>query len=193
MAARDRRTGGRGGGDVSWSRFFWCTVFAVLSCVLFTVFTFSTLRLSCGETFQPVVAPSWRNPATRAVSSGSEPAPSVSIRETVIFPDQAVIFLQCPPSSRLFTREDIHCIYVAASDSAKLRLKQPPAVVDSDDSGEQIVRCPLAESRSLVSLAFESDEQVPPGPSHRWDSLVNEAVIDRDNTTVVSTSGMNSW
>ncbi|XP_056169847.1 glycosyltransferase family 92 protein RCOM_0530710-like [Syzygium oleosum] len=163
MAARDRRTGGRGGGDVSWSRFFWCTIFAVLSCVLFTVFTFSTLRLSFGETFQPVVVPSWRNPAMRAVSSGSEPAPLVSIRETV------------------------------PGDSAKLWLKQPPAVVDSDDSREQIVRCPLAENGSLMSLAFESDEQVPPRPSHRWGSLVYEAVIDRDNTTVVSTSGMNSW
>ncbi|XP_030544783.2 glycosyltransferase family 92 protein RCOM_0530710 [Rhodamnia argentea] len=127
----------------------------------------------------------------KAVSGDSESAPSVSIRETVIFPDQAVVFLQYPPSSRLLTKEDIHCVYVEASDSAKLRLKLPPAGVDGEDSGEQIVRCPLSENGSLVSLAFESDEHVPPGPSHRWDSLVYEAMIDRDNTTVVFVKGLN--
>lgn len=201
MAARDRRRwgsgggfGGGGGGDVvsvSWSRFFWCTIFAVLSCVLFTVFTFSTLRFSVGETFEPVVVPSWRNPVMRAVSGDSEPAPSVSIREMVIFPDQAVIFLEYPPSSRLFTKEDIHCVYVEAADSTKLLLRQPPAGVDGEDSGEQIVRCPLAENGSLVSLAFESKEHVAPGPSHRWDSLVYDAMIDRDNTTVIFVKGLN--
>ncbi|KAF8026126.1 hypothetical protein BT93_F2818 [Corymbia citriodora subsp. variegata] len=200
MAARDRRRGGSGGGGGgglglrggSWSRFFWCTIFAVLSCVLFTAFTFSTLRLSFGETFQPVVVPpSWRNPVMRAVSGHSEPTPSVSIRETVIFPDQAVIFLGYPASSRLFTKEDIHCVYVEASDSTKLRLKRPPAGVDGEDSSEQMVRCPLAERGSLVSLAFESDVHVPPGPSHRWDSLVYDAMIDRDNTTIVFVKGLN--
>lgn len=177
---------------VSWSRFFWCTLFVVFSCVIFTGFTFSTFHLFFGETFRPVVVSAWRKPAMEAIISGdSTTPPSVSVRETVIFPDQAMVFLKYPPSARLLTIEDIDCVYFSPN-SAEPQLRQPPIGVDSDEDADvQIVRCPLQPRGFSAALAIKLDGRVLSGPKHRWDSLVYEALIDRDNTTVVFVKGLN--
>lgn len=125
-----------------------------------------------------------------AVSGESAVALAISVRETVIFPDQAVVFLNYPPSARLLTKEDIVCVYFSGNSSKPL-LRHPPAAVDGEDAAEQIVRC-LLQSRDLrVALMLRSDGMILSGPSHRWDSLVYEALIDRDNTTVLFIKGLN--
>lgn len=57
---RERRKGGGGGVDVvSWSRFFWCTLFVVFSCVILSGFTFSSFRLFFGgQCFKLVIGES---------------------------------------------------------------------------------------------------------------------------------------
>ncbi|GMY13185.1 glycosyltransferase family 92 protein RCOM_0530710-like isoform X2 [Fagus crenata] len=177
---------------VSWSGFFWCTIFVVFSCVLFTGFTFSTFSLLFGETFQPVLVVRWRAPARESIISGEAPVtPSISIRETVLLPDQAIIFLNYPPLARLFTKEDLDCVYFSAN-SSQLRFNQPPVDVNGEDRDNQIVRCPLQPRGFTVSLALKSNgENITAGPTHRWDSLVYEAMIDRDNTTIVFVKGLN--
>ncbi|KAE8021392.1 hypothetical protein FH972_007286 [Carpinus fangiana] len=173
---------------VSWSRFFWCTLFVVLSCVLFTGFTFSTFRLIFGET--PVVVFKWRAPAMESKSGASPLTPSISVRETVILPDQALVLLNYPPSGRLFTKDDLDCVYLSANPSWR-ELRKPPVGVDGDND-YQIVRCVVPPRGFTVSLASKSDGHVSAG-SHTqlWNSLVYEALIDRDNTTVVFVKGLN--
>lgn len=117
--------------------------------------------------------------------------PSISIRETVLLPDQAIIFLNYPPSARLFTKGDLDCVYFSAN-SSQLRFNQPPVDVNGEDRDNQIVRCPLQPRGFTVSLALKSNgENITAGPTHRWDSLVYEAMIDRDNTTIVFVKGLN--
>lgn len=125
-----------------------------------------------------------------SISGDSPVTPSISVRETVILPDQALVFLNYPSSGRLFTKEDLDCVYLSANPSWQ-ELRKPPVGVDGDDD-YQIVRCALPPRGFTVSLALKSHGHVPAGPhTHRWDSLVYEAVIDRDNTTVVFVKGLN--
>ncbi|XP_042498924.1 glycosyltransferase family 92 protein RCOM_0530710-like isoform X2 [Macadamia integrifolia] len=175
---------------VSWNRFFWCTVFVVFACVLVAGFTFSTFRLF------GVLLSAWQNPAMEVLSGEYPASPLIEIRETVIFPDQVLIFLKYPPSVPLFTKELLDCVYFSAN-SSHPQLKLPPDQVDGDgdDPINQIVRCPpfnqQGGSTITVSLAWKSNGYLPAGPSYRWDSLVYEALVDRDNTTVVFVKGLN--
>lgn len=125
-----------------------------------------------------------------SMAGDSPMTPSISVRETVTLPDQTLVFLNYPPSGRLFTKEDLDCIYLSANSSWQ-ELRKPLVGVDGDDA-HQIVRCPLPPRGFTVSLASKSHGHVPAGPlTLRWDSLVYEAIIDRDNTTVVFVKGLN--
>lgn len=178
---------------VSWNRFFWCTLFLVFSCVLFSGFTFSTFRFFFfGEKFHPEIVSTWRTPAMEALYGDSSAVTAPSIRETVILPDQVLVFLKYPPSSRLFTKEDLLCVYRSANkSSSQSQRRLPPNHIDGKDVDDQIVRCPLIPRGYTVSLASKSGGYIHPGPTHKWDSLVYEALIDRDNTTVVFVKGLN--
>ncbi|CAN1127786.1 Glycosyltransferase family 92 protein RCOM_0530710 [Linum perenne] len=49
--------------DVVCSRFFWCTLFIVASCVFLTAFNFSSFRFLFSppaERLQPKIIPTWR-------------------------------------------------------------------------------------------------------------------------------------
>ncbi|KAK9272257.1 hypothetical protein L1049_002628 [Liquidambar formosana] len=175
---------------VSWSRFFWCTIFVVFFCVIFSGFTFSTFRFMFGETLHPVVISSLRNPTLEAISGDSTVTPTISIRETVVFPDQAIIFLKYPPSAPLFTKDDLDCVYFPPN-STEPNHKLPPARLDGANPDNQIVRCLLHPRGSTVTVAVKSDDRITPGPIHNWDSLVYGALIDRDNTTIVFVKGLN--
>ncbi|KAJ4974910.1 hypothetical protein NE237_008084 [Protea cynaroides] len=175
---------------VTWSRFFWCTIFVVLSSILFTGFTFSTFRLF-GESFRPVLLSSWPNPTLEALSGENPSSPPIEIRATVIFPDQVLIFLKYPPSVPLFTKELLDCVYFPMN-SSRTQLKLPPSWVDGENPNNQIVRCPpQAGPTRTISLAWKSSGHLRAGPTHRWDSLVYEALVDRDNTTVLFVKGLN--
>lgn len=168
-----------------WKAFFWFT----LLLVFFSGFTFSTLRLFFTERYDhPQLVSSWRTPAMEAISGDSPATPVLSVRETVIFPDQAVLFLKYPPSTPLFTKDDIDCIYISPNSS---QLKLAPVSIDREYLGHQIVRCPLQPRGSTVSITVKSNGNLPAGPTHHWDSLAYEAVIDRDNTTIVFVKGLN--
>ncbi|PON44029.1 Glycosyltransferase [Parasponia andersonii] len=180
---------------VSWSRFFWCTVVVVFTCVFFSGFTFSTLSFLFREKLEPVVILRWRAPPVKAISGDSSgAATTISIRGVVMLPDQALVFLNYPPSARLFTKEDITCVYSSANNSTKRKLvKKSPISVDigGDESGSQIARCPLVPRGFAVSVGLKPKGEILAGPAHRWDWLAYEALIDRDNTTIVFVKGLN--
>ncbi|KAA8548185.1 hypothetical protein F0562_004554 [Nyssa sinensis] len=180
---RDRRKRGL---VLPWNRILGCILFLVF----FSGFTFSTLRLFFRETFRPRLVSSWPKPVMRVISGDSPGFPSISIRETVEFQDQALIFLTYPPSTPLFTKDDIHCVYVPRN-SSEPQLMFSPVSIDGDYLGHQIVRCPLQPRGLTVSVALKSNGRLPSGPRHRWDSLAYEAMIDRDNTTIVFVKGLN--
>lgn len=119
--------------------------------------------------------------------------PCVSIRDIVTLPDQALVFLNCPPPARLVTKDDLHCVYFSANDSSsqRRRLRKPPIDIDSEEPENQIVRCPLQPRGFTVAVALKPNGDLPAGPSHRWNSLAYEAVIDRDNTTILFVKGLN--
>lgn len=134
----------------------------------------------------------WRPTATGSISSDSPVAQSISIRETVLLPDRALIFLNYPPSVPLLTREDLDCVYFSANSSHEHVTKTPVGVEGGEDRDNQIVRCRLEPWDFNVSLVLNSNGHVPPGPSAvRWDSLAYAAIIDRDNTTIVFVKGLN--
>ncbi|CAI9111516.1 OLC1v1011759C1 [Oldenlandia corymbosa var. corymbosa] len=127
----------------------------------------------------------------------SPSSPAVSVQETVIFPDQVLLFLKYPPSTPLFTRDTIYCVYSAppnssaGDDDRRRRFQLPPNSVDDDYFGRQIVRCPLSPRGSIVSLSTSFNGNLPADPTYyRWDSLAYEAMIDRDNTTIVFVKGL---
>lgn len=170
---------------------FFCFALIV---IFFSGFTFSTLRLFfTGKRYQyqQQLVPVWRPQAIEAIAGDSPPtAPFLTVRETVIFPDQAVVFLKYPPSTPFFTKGDIDCIYFS-SNSSEIKLKLPPLSINGEHLGSQIVRCPLQPRGSTVSIAVKSFGKLPAGPVQRWESLVYESVIDQDNTTVVFVKGLN--
>lgn len=110
----------------------------------------------------------------------------VSIQEAVISPDEVLFFLKYPSSTGLFTKGELDCVYSSSSQA-------PPKSVDDEYSGRQIIRCQPPPRGSLVSLAVKkrNGNQLPTGPTYRWDSLAYEAIIDWDNTTVVFVKGFN--
>ncbi|XP_010554087.1 PREDICTED: glycosyltransferase family 92 protein RCOM_0530710-like [Tarenaya hassleriana] len=184
---KNRRKRGGGGDVVSWSRFFWCVVLFIISFVVFSGSFFFRGK------FHPVVRSALRSPASRVISGNSNaPATVVSIREAVKLPDQTLVFLKYPPSARLFSKEDLLCVFSAAADSSQL--KKPPSAVENDGLGGQVVRCPetpRGHSVSLVVPRSTADVRLLAGPTHEWDLLVFDAVIDYDNSTVVFVKGLN--
>ncbi|MCD7453139.1 hypothetical protein HAX54_019882 [Datura stramonium] len=167
--------------------FFWCTL--LLVCL--AGFTFSSLRLLF-RGFHP-----WRPAATTATSSVKPNIPAVI--ETVEFPDETVVFLKYPPSTHLFTKYDLYCLYLTPKSSQsqqqqQQQLQQSPESVENDELlGQQLVRCPLIKPRGvLTSLSVKTiGHTLSIGPWRRWNSLAYEAMIDRDNTTVVFVKGFN--
>lgn len=175
------------GGLLSWyAFFFWCA----LALVFFSGFTFSTFRLFFRERFHPTLVSSWQTSAIEAISGESPAVPSISARETVVFPDQALVFLKYPPSTRLFTKDDIDCLYFAPN-SSQPQLKSPPLSIEDEYLDHQIVRCHLPPRRLIVSVGLRSHGNLKPGLTHDWNWLAYEAMIDRDNTTVVFVKGLN--
>ncbi|XVF13967.1 hypothetical protein REPUB_Repub09cG0015500 [Reevesia pubescens] len=174
---------------VSWSRFFWFTSFVVFSFVLISAFSISTFRLIFGGTFHPVLGIRRQTSTLNAVVSNEFPV--FSIRETVLLPDQLILFLKYPPSARLFTKEELICVYLSAHNNySEPRFKKPPARVDTEKLGEQIVRCPSSPRGLIGTVGTKSNGVIPAGPTHRWDSLAYEALIDNDNTTIVFVKGL---
>ncbi|KAI3463074.1 hypothetical protein Pfo_019737 [Paulownia fortunei] len=173
---------------LSWGvYFFWCSLILLFS----GGFTFSATRLIfTAEGVHPRLVSKWNIPAMEALSAENSVTPAISIRETVIFPDQALVFLKYPPSASLFTKDDINCIYLARN-SSQPQLQLSPASVDYDYENHQIVRCPPQPRGTILSLAVKHNGNLVPGPTYRWDSLAYEAMIDRDNSTVVFVKGLN--
>ncbi|KFK33657.1 hypothetical protein AALP_AA5G042400 [Arabis alpina] len=183
MQVRRKFVGSSGG--ASWRTFFWFVVLFVFSFVLF-----STMFVFKGK-FRPMVRSTINFSTARAVLGESlTPSPVVSIRESVKLPEQTLFFLKYPQSLRLFTKNDLLCVFSNDGDSSK----KHPTAVDIDKHGGQIVRCPETPRGYTLSLAvsrWTMDDHFPSGPTHRWDWLVYDAVIDYDNTTVVFVKGLN--
>ncbi|KAK6128289.1 hypothetical protein DH2020_037966 [Rehmannia glutinosa] len=125
-----------------------------------------------------------------AVSDENSVIPAISIRETVIFPEEALVFLKYPSSASLFTKDDINCIYLAPN-SSQPQLQLSPSSVEFDYDNQHIIRCPLQPRGTILSLSVKHNGNLTPGRVYRWDSLAYETVIDRDNSTVVFVKGLN--
>ncbi|KAM3364057.1 glycosyltransferase family 92 protein RCOM [Capsicum galapagoense] len=155
-------------------------------------FVWSTLVLVCfvGFTFSSVwlLLPGFHSWQPAAATVTTVVKPNIVVTETVEFPDETVVFLKYPPSTPLFTKDDLYCHYVTPN------LSQYPESVENDElSGQQLVRCPLIKPRGvLTSLSVGSaGDTFSVGPTRRWNSLAYEAMIDRDNTTIVFVKGFN--
>ncbi|CAA7046560.1 unnamed protein product [Microthlaspi erraticum] len=185
-----RKLGGDCGGDVliSWRKFFWFVILFVFSFVLF-----STMFIFKGK-FRPGIRSTISFSKARPVLGESVTlSPVVSIRETVKLPEQTLVFLKYPQSLQLFTKEDLVCVFSAGGNSPK-HWKEHPTAVDSDKFGGQIVRCPGTPHGYTISLAISrwtTDDHLLAGPTHQWDWLVYDAVIDHDTSTVVFVKGLN--
>ncbi|KAL8545768.1 hypothetical protein ACS0TY_005770 [Phlomoides rotata] len=170
----------------------WGLVFFTLILLFFACFTSSALRLffTAGG-FHPIVV-SKRSilPMEVVLAETSATPATISIRETVIFPDEAVVFLKYPPSASLFIKDDINCVYLPPN-SSQPQLQLSPASLDFYNENHQIVRCGLPPRGTIMSLAVKHNGNLSPGPVYRWDSLAYEAMIDRDNTTLVFVKGLN--
>lgn len=176
----------RGGGVyfVGLNRVFWC----ILVLVFFFGFSFSTLCLLLRGTFRPRLISSWRPPALKSISGDF---PTVFVRETVLFPDQALVFLKCPRSFPLFTKDDIDCVYLSPN-SSQPQVNLQPVSIDGEYADLQIVRCPLKPLGLATYVDIKSNGHLLSiGPTYRWDSLAYEALIDRDNATIVFVKGLN--
>ncbi|KAL8043746.1 hypothetical protein ABFX02_08G005500 [Erythranthe guttata] len=172
----------------------WCT----LVFLLVSGFTFSTLRLfSTREGSYTRLVSKWNIPAMEVMSGDHSANPSITIRETVIFPDQALFFLKYPPSTALLTKGDLNCVYTPPNSSAQPLLDVTPSSIEDgsyDENHHQIVRCPLDPIGGIVSLAVKHNNgnNLSPGPTYRWNSLAYEAMIDQqDNSTIVFVKGLN--
>lgn len=174
---------------VSWSTLFWCTLFVVINCALFSGFSFYAFRFLFGKTFQPVLVLTWLAPSNKPISPTT-----ISVREVVMFPDQALVFLNnYPRIAHVFTKDDLHCVYFSANDSSRSqpRFNQPPINIDGGDFHNQIVRCPRPPRSLTVSVGLKHNHDVPAVPSYSWDWLAYDALVDRDNTTIVFVKGLN--
>lgn len=177
-------------------RFLKSYLCVIFSCVFLGGFTFSTFRLLFRERFRPALGSTWRAPIMRATGDESPISLGVSLRETVMLPDQVLLFLKYPRPARLFTEEDFQCVYYPANSSRpfELKLKQPPIRIDGRDFDEQILRCRIPPRGFNISLDLNRHRNIiniPVGYVHRWDSVSYEAVFDRDNTTLVFIKGLN--
>ncbi|KAM7509842.1 hypothetical protein LguiB_008717 [Lonicera macranthoides] len=160
--------------------------------LLISGFTFSNLTLFLSaDGFRPKLVPLLKTPAVDVISAHSSPPPALSVREIVIFPDQVLVFIKSPQSTLLFTKDAINCIYFKRN-SSHTHLKLSPISIDDVYLGHQIVRCPIQPRGFIVSVALESDSYLPAGatPIYHWDRLVYEALIDRDNTTIIFAKGL---
>ncbi|KAH7845785.1 hypothetical protein Vadar_005983 [Vaccinium darrowii] len=141
-----------------------------------------------GGNFRQRLISSWQTQGLKSISGDSS---AVSIRETVLFPDQALIFLKYPQAAPLFTKDDIDCVYFSPN-STQPHLNLQPYSIDSEDHYLQIVRCPLQTRVFTTSIGIKSNGHLLPiGPTFCWDSLAYEALIDYDNTTIVFVKGLN--
>ncbi|XP_019185530.1 PREDICTED: glycosyltransferase family 92 protein RCOM_0530710 [Ipomoea nil] len=174
--------------------FFICSTLLLIF-LFFSGFAFSTSRLFFLG-FCPRLVTTWSASAMGVIPGDTPENSVVSIPEAVISPDEALFFLKYPSSTRLFTKDELDCVYTSPDSYSS---PAPPKSVDDEYSGRQIVRCqPPPRGSSQVSLAVKKtrrDNQLPAlslaGPTYRWDSLAYEAMIDWDNTTVVFVKGFN--
>lgn len=188
----------------SWSRFFclFIVLFFLSRFLLSSSFSSSTPSLLIakdGVRHHELVGV-WRNPAMEAVSEESSTSRStVTIVQTVVFPDQISVFLKYPPTVQLFTKDDLVCVYLSNSSGpppVQPPLTLPALSIDGDSPENQIVRCPLQPRGSKVTLGLKSGSDggphlLSPGPVYRWNWLAYEALIDYDNTTIVFIKGFN--
>ncbi|RWR72088.1 glycosyltransferase family 92 protein [Cinnamomum micranthum f. kanehirae] len=182
---------------LSWNRFFLCALVISISCALLSSFSLSAFR-RLGVSFRPVLISSGRNPALNAVNSEYSVAdrkilrrPAVQIQETVVFPDQVLIFLKHRSNVPLFTKKDLQCIYFPPG-STQPQLDLPPFSIDGQDHPNiQIVRCPIPPRGFIPTVARLGQRPLPARPARAWDSIAYEALIDGDNTTVVFIKGLN--
>jgi hypothetical protein len=148
----------------------------------------STFRFFFSEGFRPKLVSSLKPSAIEAVSvlsvSGEiSPSPTVLIRETVVFPEEVLVFLKYPKSTTLFTKDAIDCVY------SSLHVKLAPVSIDHDNHGNQIVRCQILSRGVIPSVALKS-AALGPTATYFHDTLAYEALIDKDNTTVVFAKGL---
>ncbi|KAG7015973.1 Glycosyltransferase family 92 protein, partial [Cucurbita argyrosperma subsp. argyrosperma] len=94
-------------------------------------------------------------------------------------------------SSLDFGSSDIDCVYFAGNASEFRRWREAIYVDGEDHLLKQMVRCPLLPRGFTVSIRVRSNAHLQGGNSHRWNSLVYEALVGRDNTTVVFVKGLN--
>ncbi|XP_024990519.1 glycosyltransferase family 92 protein RCOM_0530710 [Cynara cardunculus var. scolymus] len=161
-----------------------------LALLFFSGFTLSTLRLLFSESYHPSLISSWRTSPAEAIYSDSPASRGLSVGETVLFPDQVLILLKYPPSSRLLTKDEIECVYYSPNTS-RPHLRSSPLSIGGQYLDHQIVRCGIPPRGTIVSVALKAQGDLPPGPTHEWKSLAYEAMIDRDNTTIVFVKGLN--
>lgn len=168
-----------------------CPLFVISRCALVLLFlsgfTFSTHRLFFTERYHPNLVASWITSTTEAISTESTAARGISIGEKVLFPDQVMILLKYPPSSPLLTQHEIDCVYSSPNSSRR----SSPLSIGGAYLDHQIVRCKLPPRGMIASVSLNAHELLPSGPTHDWKSLAYEAMIDRDNTTVVFVKGLN--
>ncbi|KAI3793898.1 hypothetical protein L1987_36521 [Smallanthus sonchifolius] len=149
--------------------------------------TFSTLRLLFTERYHPNLVSSWRTSPVEVISGDSPTERGVSIGETVLFPDQVLILLKYPPSSPLLTKDEIDCVYSSPNTSRR----SSALSIGGEYLDHQIVRCEIPARGTIPSVSLKAHGDLPPGPTHEWKSLAYEAMIDRDNTTIVFVKGLN--
>ncbi|XP_027351217.1 glycosyltransferase family 92 protein RCOM_0530710 [Abrus precatorius] len=172
---------------VSWTTFFWCTLLIVFSSIVFTTFTLSPFR-----PFYLSQLWKWR---TLTIQSKNN-SPTITIQEIVMLPDEALIFLYYPPSFRFYDKCDLRCVYFSADSSRSnpQLTTQPPIQLHSARFHEQIVRCPLPPRGNTISLLIKAKGIIPTKDSssiQKWDPLVYETLLDKDNTTIVFVKGLN--
>ncbi|KAJ9540325.1 hypothetical protein OSB04_026831 [Centaurea solstitialis] len=167
-----------------------------LALLFFSGFTFSTLRLIFSESYHPSLVSSWRTSPAEAIYSDSPAGRGLSVGETVSFPDQVLVLLKYPPSTRLLTKDEIECVYFSPNTTTTSRRRSsPPLSTGGQYLDHQIVRCEVPPRGTIASVGLKArgddDYLPPPGPTHQWNSLAYEAMIDCDNTTVVFVKGLN--
>ncbi|CAH9092275.1 unnamed protein product, partial [Cuscuta epithymum] len=136
-------------------KLFLCSLFVIV--FFFSSFAFSPSRLFSLGYYSPRLVTTWSDAsaALAVLSSNSSDFSKVSIQETVITPDEALLFLEYPRLTRLFTRGELDCVYF--SPAGYTSSPAPPKSVDDEHSGRQIIRCELPPHGSSVSLAVKME------------------------------------